>query len=76
MFSSLNSDQLIAAILEDQAASYWLKGALRTAIVRDPVDALKDADILYQVLSLRTGEILAEDYRRTKEGGNNSCLTG
>jgi hypothetical protein len=30
-------------ILDDPAASDWIKGALRTALERDPVDALNDA---------------------------------
>ena len=33
-------------ILEDPSASDWLKGALRSAIERDPVDALNDALVI------------------------------
>jgi hypothetical protein len=39
-------------ILQDPAASYWLKGALEKALPRDPIDALNDAEIL--VAALRT----------------------
>ena len=37
-------------ILQDASASDWLKGALRTALERDPVDALNDALALAGVL--------------------------
>lgn len=37
-------------ILADQAASSWLKGALRSALERDPVDALNDALVLAAAL--------------------------
>lgn len=37
-------------ILADPAASFWLKESLRTALTRDPVDALNDADVLVAVL--------------------------
>ena len=33
----------VAEILKDPAASEWLKNALRTALERDPADALNDA---------------------------------
>jgi hypothetical protein len=34
----------IEEILDDRAASFWLKAALRSALIRDPVDAANDAD--------------------------------
>lgn len=37
-------------ILADPAASFWLKESLRSALARDPVDALNDADVLVAVL--------------------------
>ena len=48
----------IDEILGDPAASFWLKGALRSALSRDPVDAANDADLLAQVLELRCRSIL------------------
>jgi len=48
----------IDEILGDPAASFWLKGALRSALSRDPVDAANDADLLAQVLELRCRNIL------------------
>ncbi|QSB03787.1 hypothetical protein JWZ98_23035 (plasmid) [Methylomonas sp. EFPC1] len=38
-------------ILNDPAASDWLKNALRAALVRDPVDAVNDAEILLNALN-------------------------
>lgn len=40
-------------ILVDPAASDWLKGALRSALERDPVDALNDALVLAATLEER-----------------------
>ena len=37
-------------VLDDPATSDWLREALRTAIVRDPADALSDCLALAQVL--------------------------
>ena len=48
----------IQAILEDPAASDWLKVALTEAIERDPVDALNDALLLAQALDDRLRESL------------------
>ena len=43
-------------LLDDPSASDWLKGALRSALERDPVDALNDALLLASTLEeqLRT----------------------
>jgi len=40
-------------ILDDPAASFWLKNALRSALNRDPVDALNDAEVLVVALKER-----------------------
>jgi len=40
-------------ILDDLAASFWLKNALRSALNRDPVDALNDAEVLVVALKER-----------------------
>jgi hypothetical protein len=45
-------------ILEDPAASDWLKTALRTALERDPVDALNDALLLAATLEERLRAVL------------------
>jgi hypothetical protein len=48
-------------ILDDPAASDWLKEALRTALERDPVDALNDALVLAGVLEARLRVVLDLD---------------
>lgn len=40
-------------VLDDPAASFWLKDALRAALERDPVDATNDAMLLANVLDAR-----------------------
>lgn len=48
----------IPEILADPAASSWLKNALREALLRDPVDAANDAQVLAKLLDWRCREIL------------------
>ena len=48
----------IRHILEDPAASDWLKSALADAMARDPVDALNDALLLAQTLDDRLRDVL------------------
>lgn len=50
----------IPAVLEDPAASFWLKAAIRSALARDPVDAANDAEVLYRLLARRCNEILTD----------------
>jgi hypothetical protein len=45
-------------ILDDPSASDWLKGALRSALERDPVDALNDALVLAATLEDRLRAVL------------------
>jgi hypothetical protein len=47
-------------ILDDPAASFWLKAALHSALSRDPVDAANDADVLARVLERRCRKILED----------------
>jgi hypothetical protein len=51
----------VEQILEDPAASEWLKRALREAIARDPVDAINDAEVLYCVMKKRADRILGPE---------------
>jgi hypothetical protein len=60
---TLESDKTIARLLADPSLSYWLRGALRTAAARDPLDALNDAEALCQVLTERAREVLALEER-------------
>ncbi len=55
-----NGDELptVEAVLDDSAASFWLKTALRSALSRDPVDASNDSEILARLLDRRCREIL------------------
>jgi hypothetical protein len=48
----------IEQIIDDPAVSVWLKNALRAALMRDPVDAANDAEVLAQVLDQRCRKIL------------------
>jgi hypothetical protein len=45
-------------ILDDRSASDWLKEALRSALERDPVDALNDALVLAATLEERLRVVL------------------
>lgn len=47
-------------ILRDPAASFWLKDALRSALSRDPVDAVNDAEVLARLLEERCRSILSQ----------------
>ena len=51
------------AILVDVSASDWVKDALRSALKRDPVDALNDAETLVKTLR----ENLDDMQRRVNE---------
>ena len=45
-------------ILTDPAASDWLKTSLKSAVARDPVDALNDALVLAAALEDRLRHVL------------------
>lgn len=47
-----------ASIVADPSATYWLREAMATLEKRDPLDALKDAEILALLAQLRAKEIL------------------
>lgn len=49
----------IADVLEDPAASNWLKSALRAAMERDCVGVAEEAAILAELLGARADSILA-----------------
>jgi hypothetical protein len=56
----------IEQVLADPAASFWLKGALSSALDRDPVDAANDAEVLAQLLD--------RNMPRDSEAGLNQLL--
>ena len=47
------SDAMANELLERRDVSFWLKKAIKENLVRDPVDALNDAEILLDVLKKR-----------------------
>ena len=47
----------MVTVLNDPAASRWLKGALEGAMLRDPVDAAADADKLARLLREYAGAL-------------------
>lgn len=47
-------------ILGDASASYWLKGAIVALDKRDPLDALRDAEVLVMVLKDRWNNLVTE----------------
>ena len=55
------ADRTIEEVMADQAASEWLKAALRAALERDPVDALNDTLALAGILEDRLRNILDLD---------------
>ncbi len=57
----------IEAVLSDPTASYWLKGALNSAMDRDPVAALNDALVLAAVLERRLRVMLGIEAERPAE---------
>ena len=52
------SDPAVEEVMSDDSASNWLKEALRTALERDPVDALNDALALAAALEGRLRSVL------------------
>lgn len=51
----------IEHVLDDRAASFWVKSALRTSLERDPVDAANDAELVAKLLDRRCREIVERD---------------
>ena len=52
------SEPTVEDVMRDESASDWLKAALRTALERDPVDALNDALALAAALEGRLRSVL------------------
>jgi hypothetical protein len=48
-------------LLNDPSTSFWLRNALTSALLRDPVDAANDAEILARVLDQQCRLILGQD---------------
>lgn len=56
-------------IMDDPAASYWLKQAVAELWTRDVVDALHDLDVLRELLEAkhRTDLLMLDDVGNTKQ---------
>lgn len=52
------NDDHLKRLLADPSISYWLRDALTTALVRDPVDAANDAGLLSIILDKRAATLL------------------
>lgn len=63
---SRNEPLTAELVLADPAASSWLTGTLKAALLRDPVDAANDADVLAQILDTRC-RLLLEQTASDKE---------
>jgi hypothetical protein len=58
MRSSESVGETTQSVLTDPAASDWVNSALRTAMAREPVDALNDAFALVGLLEERLKSVL------------------
>ncbi len=45
-----DSKEMLETIKHSSLVSYWLKETVKSAMQRDPVDALKDAEVLVRLL--------------------------
>ena len=50
----------VAEVLSDPAASLWLTTTLRSALLRDPVDAANDCEFLARLLAGRCEQLLSD----------------
>jgi len=49
----------IVHVLADPSTTYWLRDALKSSLRRDPVDALRDAEMLVDLLRDRLADLPA-----------------
>ena len=54
----MTATQKIESILADPCANYWLQNALRTALQRDPVDAVHDAETLARLMRCYVNDMM------------------
>jgi hypothetical protein len=59
----------IEELLDDPAASHWLKQSLTAALTRDPVDAFNDAVVLAEALRMNLQSVLRLEYPLDEEPG-------
>lgn len=53
----------IEQVLASPATSTWLRNALADALLRDPVNAANDAELLSELLSARCDQLLQQAKR-------------
>jgi hypothetical protein len=58
-------DRRKAEIMRAFDASDWLKGAVSHLSAKDPEDAVKNAELLLELMTLRANEILAHAQKLT-----------
>jgi hypothetical protein len=63
----MNTFPTIPKVLADPTASRWLKDALHSAMRRDIVDAINDAEALLAILQDRFDKLSA-GYKQTRGG--------
>lgn len=51
----------IKEVIDSPTVSYWLKDALKSALTRDPVDAVNDAELLVLILKDRMQRLLGAE---------------
>ncbi|WP_071555994.1 hypothetical protein [Pseudomonas frederiksbergensis] len=51
-------DEEIRVLVASPSTSHWLRAALQTALVRDPVDVANDAEFLSDLLGRRCDALL------------------
>jgi hypothetical protein len=51
----------IKNLLLSSTTSWWLRETLKTALIRNPIDVAKDAEILASILGKRAAEIAAQE---------------
>lgn len=47
-------------VLADPAASNWLKAVLQSALLRDPVDAVNDVEVIAEILRMNLNKLVAQ----------------
>ncbi|MEE5177105.1 hypothetical protein V2K54_25680 [Pseudomonas alliivorans] len=67
-------DDEIRAVLECKSSSTWLLDALKSALIRDSVDAANDAEHLCDLLSRRCDSLLRSVPVANESGAHESSL--
>ena len=53
----MTSNELLVALQTDPSVSYWLRDAATKLYQRDPIDALRDAELLVKLARLLNQEV-------------------